>query len=134
MSRENVEIVRRGNALLNAGDWESMFALYHPKAELRDIQHAPDLPEMMYGLEGARALIGQWIEALDEFGAEVYAYLDVEPWVICDTRWYGKGKGSDVPIELRAVDAYVVEDGRIVRAVLGYADVDTALADLGLAE
>src|ERR1700722_18494167 len=110
MSQENVEIVRKGNALLNAGDWESMFALYHPEAELRDIQHAPDLPEMMYGQEGARTLIGQWIEALDEFGAEVHAYLDVEPWVLCDTRWYGKGKGSDVPIELRAVDAYVVED------------------------
>jgi ketosteroid isomerase-like protein len=134
MSQENVEIVRRANALLNAGDWESMFALYHPEAELRGLQHAPDVTEMTHGLEGARALIGQWIEALDQLGAEVYAYLDVEPWVVCDTRWYGKGKGSEVPIELRAVDAYVVEDGRVVRAVLGYADVDTALADLGLAE
>ncbi len=126
--------MRQANALLNAGDWESMFALYHPEAELRGIQHAPDVPEMMYGQEGARALIGQWIEALDELGAEVYTHLDVEPWVVCDTRWYGKGKGSDVPIELRAVDAYVVKDGQVVRAVLGYADVATALADLGLAE
>jgi hypothetical protein len=32
MSQENVEIVRQGNALLNAGDWESMFALYRPEA------------------------------------------------------------------------------------------------------
>ena len=49
-----------------------------------------------------------------------------------DTRWYGRGMGSDVPIGLRAVDAYEVSDGQIVRAVLGYADVATALQDLGL--
>ena len=131
MSQENVEIIKQANALLNDGRWEDAFALYHPDAELRDIQHAPDLPEIMHGIEGARALISQWVEALDEFGAEVFDYIDVEPWVICDTRWYGKGKGSDVPIELRVADAYEVNNGQIVRAVLGYADVATALVDLG---
>ena len=109
-----------------------MLQLYVDDAEVRDLQHAPDLPEMFYGVDGVRVLLGQWIEALDEFGAEVDEYFDVGPWVLCDTRWYGRGKGSDVPIELRAVDAYEVSDGQIVRAVLGYADVATALQDLGL--
>ena len=134
MSQENVEIIRQCNVLLNSGDWEGTFALYHPDAELRDLQHAPDLPEVMHGLEGARLMIGQWIEALDEFGAEVYEYIDADPWVVCDTRWHGKGKGSDVPIELRATDAYEVKDGLIVRAIIGYPDVAAALKAVGLEE
>jgi ketosteroid isomerase-like protein len=54
MSHENVEIVRRGTALLNAGDWETAFALYHPDAEYRDLQHAPDMPEVFHGHAGLR--------------------------------------------------------------------------------
>ena len=134
MSQQNVEVIRQGNALLNSGDWEGAFALYHPDAELRDLQHAPDLPEVVHGLDGVRLMIGQWIEALDEFGAEVYEYIDADPWVVCDTRWHGKGKGSDVPIEVRATDAYEVRDGLIVRAIIGYRDVATALEAVGLTE
>jgi ketosteroid isomerase-like protein len=46
--------------------------------------------------------------------------------VICDTRWYDKGKGSGMPIEQRVADAYEVKDGKIVRAVTSYPDVAAA--------
>jgi ketosteroid isomerase-like protein len=71
---------------------------------------------------------------LAEFGAEVYEYIDAHPWVICDTRWHGKAKGSDVPIDVHVADAYEVKDGKIVRAINSYLDVATALKALGLAE
>ena len=52
---------------------------------------------------------------------------------ICDTRSHGKGKGSDV-IDVHFADAYEVKGGKIVRAIVGYPDVATALEAVGLAE
>ena len=38
MSHDHVELVRRGNALFNAGDWDAAFALWHDDVEYRDLQ------------------------------------------------------------------------------------------------
>src|ERR1700694_3527126 len=134
MSQANVEIMRRANALFNAGDWDALFELYHPNVELRDLQHAPDLPEVLRGADAMNLVVANWTEVYDEFGAEVYDYIDADPWVICDTRWHGKVKGSDVPIDVHVADAYEVKDGKIVRAINSYRDVATALKAVGLAE
>jgi ketosteroid isomerase-like protein len=134
MSQENVEVARRGIALANAGDWDAVFELYHPDVEYRDLQHGPDMPEVLQGHAGLRLVVTLWTEVYDEFGAEVYEYIDADPWVICDTRWYGKGKGSDVPIDVHVADAYEVKDGKIVRAIMSYSDVATALEAVGLSE
>ena len=88
MSQENVEILRGGNALLNAGEWDALSTLYHPDAEYRDLQHGPDMPEVFHGDAGLRGVVAMWTEVYAEFGAEVYEYIDADPWVICDTRWY----------------------------------------------
>ena len=70
----------------------------------------------------------------DEFRTEVYEYVDAGPWVICDTRWHGKAKGSDAHIQNRVADAYEVRDGRIVRVVMSFPDIATALKAVGLEE
>jgi hypothetical protein len=72
MSQENVELVRRGNALFNAGDWDAAFALWHTTAEYRDLQHGPDMPEVVNGHDDLRRMAALWAEVYDEFGAEVY--------------------------------------------------------------
>lgn len=134
MSQENVELVRRVNALANAGEWDAVFELYHPDIEFRDLQHAPDMPEVFRGRAEGRLVVENWTAAYDEFAAEIYEYIDAPPWVVCDTRWHGKGRGSDVPIDGRAADAYEVRDAVVVRVILGYADVATALKAVGLEE
>jgi ketosteroid isomerase-like protein len=128
MSQENVEVVQAANALANTGDWDTVFdELYHPDAELRDLRHGPDLPEVVQGREAVRAVLTSWMAAYDEFGAEVYEFIDADQWIICDTRWYGTGKGSGLPIDVRGADAYEISEGRIVRAIIGYPDVAKAL-------
>jgi ketosteroid isomerase-like protein len=134
MSQENVEIVRRGSALFNAGDWAAAFALYGPDAEYRDLQHGPDMPEVFYGEAGLRAIVAMWTEVYEDFGVEVYEYIDAHPWVVCDARWYGKGKGSDVPIDVHVADAYEVQNGLIVRAIMSYPDIETACEAVRLVE
>jgi ketosteroid isomerase-like protein len=134
MSQENVEIVRRGNALFNAGDWDAAFALWHDDVEYRDLQHGPDMPEVVNGHEGLRRVAAMWAEVYDDFGAEVYQYIDADPWVVCDTRWYGRGKGSDVATDVHVADTYEVKDGKIARAIMSYPDVASAIQAVGLQE
>jgi ketosteroid isomerase-like protein len=128
MTQENVEIMRRANALVNAGRWDAVIdEIYHPDVEFRDLRHGPDLPEVVQGREAVRVVLRSWMAAYDEFGAEVYQFIDAHPWVICDGRWYGRGKGSDLPIDVRGADAYELRAGQIVRTIIGYPDVQTAL-------
>ncbi len=136
MSQKNVQILRRCAELLNVGDWDALFELYHPdvSVEFRDLQPTSDIPEVLHGREGIRRVVAHWTEPYDEFGAEVYQYIDADPWVICDTRWHGKSKSSDVAIDVHFADAYEVKDGNILRAIIGYPDVATALEAVRAAE
>ena len=131
MSQENVEVVRRAFALANAGEWDAVVAIYDSEVEFRNLRPTPDTPEALRGHEGVHRVLALWTAIYDEFGAEVQEYVDADPWVICDTRWHGRVKGSDLLIANRVADAYEIKDGKIVRAVMSYRDVATALEALG---
>lgn len=126
MSQENVEKLRASNAGVNEGDWDAALEMHHADVELRDLRHPPDLPEVVRGLDAVRHTVSQWRDVYERFEAEVFEYVDADPWVLCDTRWHGTGRGSDLPIEVRGVDAYEFREGKVVRIVLGYADMATA--------
>jgi ketosteroid isomerase-like protein len=134
MSQENVEIVRRGTALLNEGNWDALFELYDHDVEFCDLRSAVDTPEVLRGVEAVRALLIGWSEAWDGFGSEVYEYIDADRCVICDTRWYGTGRESNVPIDVRQADVCEFRGGKIIRVTLGYATTAEALEAVGLAE
>jgi ketosteroid isomerase-like protein len=123
MSQQNLELARTANALANARDWDALFALIHPEIEWRDQMHAPDVPEVLYGVEQVRRLISQWEVAYDSLTAEVLDYIDADPWVICVTRWHAEGKGSGISVDVRSFDAFEFENGKIVRSFGGYSDL-----------
>jgi ketosteroid isomerase-like protein len=128
-SQKNVQILQRCAELLNVGDWDALFELYDAdvRVEFRDVRPPPDTPEVLHGREGVRRVVAHWTEPYDKFGAEVYEYIDADPWVICDTRWYRKSKDGDLPVDARFADAYEVKDGKILRAIIGYPHVEAAL-------
>ena len=132
MTRE--ELLRRAAELGNAGDLEAVAELYHSDAELRDLQHPPDTPEVLKGRAAIMAAWEAWFESFDDFTLEVYEWVDADPWVVGDVRWRATGKGSDVSIDWRVAEAYEVQDGKIVRVIAGFPNVATALAAVGLAE
>ena len=86
MSDENVQVIRGLNALVNAGRGAAAVKLFHPEAEFCDLAHAPDTPEVLHGVDAILAAFEQWTQVFDEFEAEIYEYVDADPWVICDTR------------------------------------------------
>jgi ketosteroid isomerase-like protein len=132
VSQENVELVRSMNAAFVAGEVEGLICLFHEDAEWCDLRHAPDAPEVVRGRAAILAIWTQWTEVFDELKAEVFEYIDADPWVICDSRWYGRGKGSDVTTEVRGADAYELREAKITRVVLGYAEIATALKAVAL--
>jgi len=134
MSQENVEIVRRGTALLNEGKWDALLDLFHRDVEFCDLANAVDTPQVLRGAEAIQALLIGWSEAWDDFGLEVCEYLDADPFVICDTRWYGTGRESNVTIDVRQADVYELRDGKLIRVTLGHATAAEALKAVGLEE
>jgi ketosteroid isomerase-like protein len=134
VSQENVEIAVRSNSLFNAGEIDAAFELCHPDIEFRDLQHAPDVPEAVHGAEALRLVFTHWSDTFAELRADALDYVDAGPWVIADVRWRGKGRGSEIVIDAHQADALRVEHGKIVEWIVGYPDVDAALADLGLKE
>ena len=131
MSAENVEIVRSAIALFNAGDFEAGLDVAHPDVVFRDLQNAPDLPEVLEGRDSLARVLAHWLDVYDEFRVEVHDYVDADPWVIADVRWYGKGKGSDLSVDVRQVDMCRVRDGQIVEWIAGYPDMTTAIEAAG---
>jgi ketosteroid isomerase-like protein len=132
MSQENVEIAAQSNALFNAGKVDAAFDLCHPDIAFRDLQHAPDVPEAVQGADALRVVLMHWSDNFAELRVDAVDYIDAGPWVIADVRWRGKGKGSEIVIDAHQADALRIKEGKIVEWIVGYPDVETALADLGL--
>jgi ketosteroid isomerase-like protein len=132
VSRENVEIVRLMNAAFNCRDRDALVSYYHPDVELRDLQHAPDAPELLIGLDAIRGYWDQWDAAFDDFTAEIEECLDAGAYVVMTTHWRGKGRDSGLEIDLRAVEVAEFADGKITRLTSGYSDKAEALEAVGL--
>jgi ketosteroid isomerase-like protein len=134
MSNENVEIVRRGNAAFNRGDYVDFAETLHPEVEFRDHAHAADVTETLQGAQALLSLLSEWRESFDDFRAEISEYIEAGDHVVCVTRWTGTGKASDVAVDVSQVDVYELREGRIIRATLAYPDRATALEAVGLRE
>jgi ketosteroid isomerase-like protein len=133
MSQENVELVRQANEAFNRGDIEGVLAYYAEDAEFADLMNAPDLPQVVHGLQGVRQVIMAWVQAFDEFRAEIAEYIDAEDHVVCVTDWYGKSRDG-LTIQLRTADVVEIRDGKFVQVTIGYQSRQDALEAAGLSE
>jgi ketosteroid isomerase-like protein len=133
MSEENVEIVKRANAALNAHDVDGLCNLLHPNYEFVDHMGAV-AEEAGSGIETMRRLIEGWVETFPDFRAETEEYIDSDDRVVCVTHWRGTGAGSSLAYSQRAAEVYTLRNGLIVRAELGFADKAAALEAAGLSE
>jgi ketosteroid isomerase-like protein len=134
VSQENVEVVLRGNELLNGGAWDELLDLCYPELEFCDLRSAADTTQVLTGADSLKAQLISWSEALEDFGAEVCEVVDADPFVICDARWYGRGRESGAAIDARQADVYEVRNGRLIRVTLGYETMAQALKAVGLEE
>jgi ketosteroid isomerase-like protein len=134
MSQDNVDVVRRMIEAYNAGDLDTMVALYAP-----DVEALPDksvFPEAgpLHGRDEFRA----W---LDQIGAAWSAphYGISELFAIDDGRvlhrgdWGGEGASSGIHLASGITGVYAVRDGQVSRVEFFF-DHAEALRAVGLGE
>jgi ketosteroid isomerase-like protein len=130
VSEENVEIVRRANALTNEGDLDAAFQLLDPDIEWVIAREHPN----------ARTLTGQgavgeyqrdWQEMLPGVRVEFDRVLDAGAMVvgIGNVRGTGSGSGADVIVPIAFL--FTLRDGLITR-VAEYLNPSEALTAAGL--
>ena len=134
MSQENVEVVKRANAALNAGDIEAALQDYAADATVKDLANGPDQASVVEGVEATRQAWTLWTDAFDQLRADVEEFIDAGDAVICPARWHGHGKASGISIDVRQFDVFECCDGKIVRVTLGLKSKEEAFEAAGLSE
>jgi ketosteroid isomerase-like protein len=128
---DNVELIGRATAALNAGDLGEWMEAMAPDAELVDLANAPDQPEAIKGKDAIRETWTLWAEAFDDLRIETEESIPVGDFVICANRWVGEGKGSGISIDVRQFDLYEFRNGLCIAATLGLKSREEALEAAG---
>ncbi len=132
MSRENLEIVRRGwNAWLQ-GDLPGLFRTFDPEI-VWDTSHFRDWPEAAYrGTEGVQRFLKEWLDVWDDYEVSLYDVIAApDGRVVSLFRHRGKGRGSGIPMDMPMAQIATLRDGKVTR-LDHYDDPAEALEAVGL--
>jgi ketosteroid isomerase-like protein len=130
MSRENVEIVRRG------------YDYFRSTGEPASHEMSPDFvwdmstfagwPEKQVyeGPDGAREFLTAWVSAWEDWELESIELIDAGERVVAIQRQRGKAKESGITVDMVFAQVWTARDGRLVRMEM-YADPAEALEAVG---
>src|SRR5436309_12740291 len=114
MSRENVELARRGYAAFAEGDVDAMAEFFHEDFVLYDSPLLPD-QGVYRGFQGFVENYRKALESFEEFRSDPEEIIDVDDErVVVAVRISGRGKGSHVVVDARVGHLWTVRDGRAV--------------------
>jgi ketosteroid isomerase-like protein len=141
MSRENVEIVRRGYTamerfLRDPGDSTALYLEWlDPEIEWRGPREFPDLAEPHYGHEGVRRYIETLFEALEDYTMVPEEFIDAgADQVLVFSREGGRGRGSGAEVVTHpTAHLWTIRNGKAVR-MQSYWERSDALEAAGLEE
>jgi ketosteroid isomerase-like protein len=129
MSRENVEVIRRG--------WMHFVATGEFLAPVDFVWDVANLnwpgQQIYLGREGAAQFMAEWTGAWDDWEMEVEDFIDAGEHVVVVYNQRGRSKATEVPVEMRFAQVWTLRDGQGVRMEL-YASVEEALAAVRLSE
>jgi ketosteroid isomerase-like protein len=133
MSRESVEIMRRGYARFVAtGELDP--AALHPDF-VWDMSTFRSWPERQQytGVEGTREFLGEWTRQWEDWKLEVEDYLGAGDRVVVILRQTGRARISGVPVDMRFAQVWTLKDGKQIRMQM-YATPEEALEAVGLSK
>jgi ketosteroid isomerase-like protein len=129
MSRENVELVRRGYAAWDGGDLPAILGLLAEDVVTRRVAPLPD-PGTFHGREGLLQVLAEWVEGFDEFAMHAEEYVEAGQQVVVRVRQVARGHRSGVPVEATFWFVHSMEDGKVAGLDL-YATREDALEAVG---
>jgi uncharacterized protein len=131
MSRENVELVRRGYEAWNAGDMAAVAEGCHPDVVWHHVEGWPE-PGPSVGREAVIRAMQQMREAFDTQKFEPLAqFIDAGDRVLVKAVWRGIGQGPEV--EMQFTHVFTVRDGKLIEGQTFF-DHAEALRAVGLSE
>jgi uncharacterized protein len=137
MSRENVEIMRRGWDAFNRGDTAAALDVYAADVEFdvsRDIWGDLVGGGRYYGIEGLLSWLRDLYEAWETFEMTFEELIDAgENQVITVVAARGRGRTSGVEVEHHPAGIGTLREGKVVRLVW-YPSRAEALEAVGLSE
>lgn len=131
MSQENLEVVRRAVAAVNARDLEGYLACCTPDVEL----HTNEVFAGVYeGPQGIRRFLTDVEDAAPDFHIDVQDLKAVgDDQVLAPMRTGSTGRASRIPMTQTQTNVYDLLDGKI-RRIRIFLDHHQALKAVGLAE
>jgi ketosteroid isomerase-like protein len=113
MSRENVELARRGYEAWSAGDRQGWLDTLDPGVEFTTSGIWPDFDPVYRGHEGLARFYDQINEAWEYFRIEPQAIVEKGACLGVALLFRGKGAGSGVEVELEFHHGLHIRDGLI---------------------
>jgi ketosteroid isomerase-like protein len=132
MSQENVQVTRDGYDAFNRGDIEAIVATLDPSIEWWPAADEP-ITQPYRGHDGYRTLVAEIQEYVPDLQAEIEEVFAVADRVVTCLRFWGRGRDSGAPVEIRETNVARFRDGKIIE-VREYREKAEALAAVGLSE
>jgi ketosteroid isomerase-like protein len=136
MSQENVEIVRRGYELYEAGDFEGVAELFAEDAEIPDaagLGVAGTATGARYGPQGFLRAIEETLEAFEDYRNDIEEFIDAGDAVVVPVRISGTGRTSGARVDVRVAHLWFLRDGKVVQGEV-HRSTKEALQAAGLSE
>ena len=118
MSEGNVEIVRRAWEAWERGDWEPLYALYHPEIVWDARALRGPIAGVYHGHDGVRRYFREWLDSFEAHEARAETFIDAGEDVIVCLRLKGRGKTSGVEVDMSRVNVYRIRDNFAIRVEL----------------
>jgi ketosteroid isomerase-like protein len=132
MSRDNVELVRRGYEAFNRQDFEAWLDFLDPQVEFREMVLTPDAATY-HGRDAVRTWLKSGQDAFAEVKFRIERTIDGGDAVVAAVRVQGRGAGSGAEFETHIAHASRWRNGRAV-FVAAYPELRQALEAVGLSE
>jgi ketosteroid isomerase-like protein len=133
MSRENIEIVRRGYEAFNRGDLEGVFAGTASDFEFVASGAIPGVGGVYRGPEGLRRFIDLFWGEFDDARQEIHELIDAGDHVLASVTQSGRGKLTGIDTRWNTWHVWTLRDGKVVRGQ-GFTSKAEALEAVGLRE
>jgi ketosteroid isomerase-like protein len=115
VSRENVEIVRRIWTAWGEGGPETIFAAYDPAIVWVNHSGPAEIRGTYLGYDGLRRMWREWLEPFKKFENHAETFIDAGESVVVSWRMSGRGKASDVPVDVSGWSVHPLRNGLVIR-------------------